>query len=84
MLSHLLDTLTEILRQFTLGNTTTATVRIIFQKTSIFLIINNISQQKKNLEINKTCLNWGGNCLKKRVTAPVQAYFYLKSLAEFK
>ena len=35
-------------------------------------------------QFNKTCLKWGGNCLKKRVTAPVQAYFYLKSLAEFK
>ena len=35
-------------------------------------------------QFNKTCLKWGGNFLKKRVTAPVQAYFYLKSLAEFK
>ena len=29
MFSHLLDTLTEILRQFTLGNTTTAAVFIL-------------------------------------------------------
>ena len=36
MLSHLLDTLTEILSQFTLGNTTTATVFIL---------------QRENLEI---------------------------------
>jgi len=36
MFSHLLDTLTEILRQFTLGNTTTATVFIL---------------QRENLEI---------------------------------
>ena len=36
MLSHLLDTLTEILRQFTLGDTTTATVFIL---------------QRENLEI---------------------------------
>ena len=36
MLSHLLDSLTEILRQFTLGNTTTAAVFIL---------------QRKNLEI---------------------------------
>ena len=36
MFSHLLDTLTEILSQFTLGNTTTATVFIL---------------QRENLEI---------------------------------
>ena len=34
-------------------------------------------------QFNKTCLKWGGNCLKKRVTALVQAYFYLKSFAVF-
>ena len=32
MLSHLLDTLTEIMRQFTLGNTTTATVFILLRE----------------------------------------------------
>ena len=32
---------------------------------------------------NKTCLKWGGNYLKNRVTAPVQAYFYLYSVVTY-
>ena len=34
-------------------------------------------------QFNKTCLKRGGNGLKNRVTAPVQAYSYLKSFAVF-
>ena len=37
MLSHLLDTLTEILSQFTLGYTTTATV-FIFQSENLEIV----------------------------------------------
>ena len=41
------------------------------------------SYAKIEPQFNKTCLKWGGNCLKNRVTALVQAYFYLKSFAVF-
>ena len=47
MLSHLLDTLTEIMRQFTLGNTTTATV-FIFQRENLEIV-----QLAKNAELTK-------------------------------
>ena len=47
MLSHLLDTLTEIMRQFTLGNTTTATV-FIFQRKNLEIV-----QLAKNAELTK-------------------------------
>nr|DAV83813.1 MAG TPA: hypothetical protein [Caudoviricetes sp.] len=32
---------------------------------------------------NKTCLKWGGNYLKNRVTALVQIYFYLYSVVTY-
>ena len=41
------------------------------------------SYAKIEPQFNKTCLKWGGNGLKKRVTAPVQAYFYLYSVVTF-
>ncbi|CDD20474.1 unknown [Prevotella sp. CAG:732] len=47
MLSHLLDTLTEILSQFTLGNTTTATV-FIFQRENLEIV-----QLAKDAELTK-------------------------------
>jgi hypothetical protein len=47
MLSHLLDTLTEILSQFTLGNTTTATV-FIFQSENLKIV-----QLAKDAELTK-------------------------------
>lgn len=47
MLSHLLDTLTEILSQFTLGNTTTATV-FILQRENLEII-----QLAKDAELTK-------------------------------
>ena len=47
MLSHLLDTLTEILSQFTLGYTTTATV-FIFQSENLEIV-----QLAKDAELTK-------------------------------
>ena len=47
MLSHLLDTLTEIMRQFTLGNTTTTTV-FIFQSENLEIV-----QLAKDAELTK-------------------------------
>ena len=47
MLSHLLDTLTEILSQFTLGNTTTATV-FILQRENLEIV-----QLAKDAELTK-------------------------------
>ena len=47
MLSHLLDTLTEILSQFTLGNTTTATV-FILQREKLEIV-----QLAKDAELTK-------------------------------
>ena len=47
MLSHLLDTLTEILSQFTLGNTTTATV-LILQREKLEIV-----QLAKDAELTK-------------------------------
>ena len=50
MLSHLLDTLTEILSQFTLGYTTTATV-FILQRENLEIV-----QLAKDAELTKLCL----------------------------
>ena len=47
MISHLLNTLTEILRQFTLGNTTTATV-FILQRENLEIV-----QLAKDAELTK-------------------------------
>ena len=47
MLSHLLDSLTEILSQFTLGNTTTATV-FILQRENLEIV-----QPAKDAELTK-------------------------------
>ena len=47
MLSHLLDNLTDILSQFTLGNTTTATV-FIFQSENLEIV-----QLAKDAELTK-------------------------------
>ena len=47
MLSHLLDSLTEILSQFTLGNTTTAAI-FIFQRENLEIV-----QFTKDAELTK-------------------------------
>ena len=51
MLSHLLDTLTEILSQFTLGYTTTATV-FILQRENLEIV-----QLAKDAELTKLVLS---------------------------